>query len=138
MAEIHLPTKATQDSIKTETDKIQSVRNDTQFIKNQFPISGGTDFSDGIPKFLGAVTTNSVGVTAVSVQGSGILVAISNTNSGANFISIDIDGRKIVPDSGTSVTLQGLSTLVFLYGFKESLAVKCSSLSGLNCVYFLT
>jgi hypothetical protein len=51
MPEINLPTKAVQDAIKvqtdkipavqTETNKIQSVKDDTGFIRNQFPIGSG-------------------------------------------------------------------------------------------------
>lgn len=101
MAEIHLPTKVTQDSIKI----------DTQFIRGQFPISSGTNISD--LRFMTNYSEPTVHLKEpiLDIQGKGILYTIS-TSSSANFV-VEIDGQK------HSVRFKGAGTIPFFCGFNS-------------------
>lgn len=100
MAEILLPTAEKQDIIKKETDKIQTVLSDTQYIKKQFPVSGGTDWAEysNIRKIeFEKEVKQDVYVTALSVTGGGALLqaVIGGSEYGTRFsgaIRITVDG----------------------------------------------
>jgi hypothetical protein len=89
--EINLPTKTTQDSIKVETDKIQSIKNDTTSILGNFPISGGTDWSETIPKLAGS-ESGSASNTIIDITGSGYLFSITSVNTSNVNNNVYIDG----------------------------------------------
>jgi hypothetical protein len=91
MPEINLPTKAQQDSIKAETDKIQSIKNDTTSILGNFPISGGTDWGKTIPKIAGS-ESGSASTTILDITGSGYLFSVTSVNTSNVNNNVYIDG----------------------------------------------
>lgn len=83
MTQINLPTYEQQEAIKQ----------DTQNILAQFPISGGTDFSK---LTFGSNTTLSshYNYKVIEINGSGFLTSLSIANSTA-FFSIQVDDKAI-------------------------------------------
>lgn len=113
MAEIQLPTKNTQDSIKQDTINILS----------NFPISGGTDFSKQIPKLAGTVFTGESAYTILDVTGSGMLTNLTSTDSISKTVSIVVDGVIL---GGGKFNINGLLNFGLFIYFSQSLKVMCA------------
>lgn len=111
MAEIHLPTKATQDSIKQDTNNILS----------NFPISGGTDFFEG--NFHSSQAGGNRGNNMIlDVNGKGILTHLSYNYTSTPEFTIEVDGGDII-----RIVLGSRSTSSPFIPFKTSLKVYSES-----------
>ncbi len=133
MPEISLPTKATQDSIKIQTDKIQSVKDDTSFIRAQFPISGGTNFHNALVKPMIKVVDVPAGRVLLDVSGRGFLhyLEVSSKNSSYNAYAVaEIDGVEVASFSGRGATKSIYS--VGVIPFSRSLKIFVRSESATN------
>ena len=123
MVEIHLPTKVTQDSIK----------NDTQYIKGQFPISGGTDFVNGLFSST-TILTDHHNNEILKINGEGIITVLSNggTTTSRKF-SVKADDGDIfeIQSSGPRS-----STFVFV-PFKTSIEIYVDNASDMDIGYIL-
>lgn len=122
MAEIHLPTKVTQDSIKQ----------DTEFIKGQFPIEGGTDFTKGTSfyeTFLNT-TTGTTPHTIFEITGRGIVDHITiRSGSSQTHYTIEADGRKVLPSNASVIYINPSSTreINLFFGFSNRFVIKASA-----------
>jgi len=101
MPEINLPTKATQDAIKLQTDKIGDVQTKVTDIQNQFPISGGTDWSSynmNLSLIGISMPTYNVYVEALNITGQGFVSLASITNLDGAYkynVIFEFDGKTI-------------------------------------------
>ena len=141
MAEINLPTKATQDDINTKTTDIQKLLGtanpslagtETLFkymkrLDSYFPVKSGTNFNE--MSTLGVSTTfraNKGGEqTLLNISGKGILTRLSSDDYTIVYI-ITVDGV-LLPTEFSAKTGQSISVLI---PFKSSLAVKAYTVSS--------
>lgn len=76
------------------TEEVQTaIKTDTTFIKEQFPIKGGTDFSSYSKVVFGenVGSTSTPGKSVLSVTGAGVLTTI-DTTSIYSVVTVIVDG----------------------------------------------
>jgi hypothetical protein len=98
---------------------------------------GGTDLTKFRPGYVWATSASGTLTPILSVQGSGILVSISQVPVGSNTgsIRVTVDGNVVFSDSQFSTSS---SSATFMYAFNQSLIVEHSgSTTSLTKVSYL-
>lgn len=99
---------------------LDSVKSDTNYIKNQFPISGGTDWHNYVNYFCNTGSTisaySSVFKTIVDISGVGYLtkigISFSGGSSGDNYTAvIEIDGKEFLKSEQLDYSSSGMSKI---------------------------
>ena len=111
MAEINLPTKTMQDSIK----------GDTTSILNQLPSIAGTDFSKLKPILSGYSTEATTKSMVLSVTGKGMIHSIMPDRN--DMIHITIDGVPLMRNNELW-SVQSGETISLLIPFNKSFVIK--------------
>lgn len=108
------------------------IKQNTQEILNQFPISGGTDFLSG--QYVQKLTSTHLSTTALEISGSGILLNFRQGGS-SNMMRVQVDGGSI-----NEMVFQVNQTQFCLIPFKQSLKITmydAASVAGVNFGYLL-
>lgn len=99
-------------------------------ILSNFPISGGTDFIEGVPLFARHTASGDTYTEVMSVEGRGVLTGImqrTNNSSGKGYVKVFADGVEIYLGYFTDgLEVSSISPFI---GFKHSLQVLHSSLT---------
>lgn len=125
--EINIPSAEKQDQIKEETDKIQGVKDNTDYIRGQFPldVSGGTDWSTTQGFFTYEEgTQGNTRDTLLDITGSGYLISILNKGTTSIYYGIDIDNGTIkIPESRYGFRVPSNQSISLFIRFNQSLRI---------------